>query len=132
MINDFRLSPHFKLSEFQCLCCKRVKLDSRLIPVLENARAYVGLPVIITSGYRCPEHNRMVGGAPDSDHLYGWAADIVVDGVEPERLAQVVGYYLKDGRIFIYSDKRCVHIGVERREGLPNDGCIHPKNGRST
>ena len=32
-------------------------------------------PVIITSGYRCPELNFKVGGAENSDHIYGQAAD---------------------------------------------------------
>lgn len=33
-------------------------------------------PIAIVSGYRCPVHNAAVGGARDSQHMYGAAADI--------------------------------------------------------
>lgn len=43
--------------------------------VLEPIRADVG-PLEVASGFRGPAHNRAVGGAPNSQHLYGKAADI--------------------------------------------------------
>ena len=39
-------------------------------------------PVIVTSGYRCRELNRLVGGCPTSNHLTGCAADLHVMGKE--------------------------------------------------
>jgi len=36
-----------------------------------------GDPIRIVSGYRCPPHNYAVGGAPDSQHMYAAAADLV-------------------------------------------------------
>lgn len=50
--------------------------------VLEPARAAFGSPIYITSGYRCPELNKAVGGKPTSQHLRGEAADLQVRGVE--------------------------------------------------
>ena len=44
--------------------------------ILDPLRDAWGRPITITSGYRCPRLNRIVGGAPASLHLTGCAADI--------------------------------------------------------
>lgn len=75
-----RLSPHFAETEFACRCCGMVRVNIRLVHMLEQLREQLGgKPVVITSGYRCAAHNRAVGGARQSQHLLGNAADIVVD-----------------------------------------------------
>lgn len=45
--------------------------------VLDPLREAYGRPVHVTSGYRCPQLNRLVGGSPNSQHMRGEAADIV-------------------------------------------------------
>ncbi len=57
---------------------------------LEFIRVLVGKPVNISSGYRCPALNKAVGGAKDSAHVLGLAADINVDGYTPKQLGQLV------------------------------------------
>lgn len=44
--------------------------------VLQPIRDAWGQPIIVTSGYRCQKLNRAIGGAINSDHVYGCAADI--------------------------------------------------------
>lgn len=43
---------------------------------LDRARDFFGAPIILTCGYRTPEHNAEIGGVPDSEHILGRAADI--------------------------------------------------------
>ena len=44
--------------------------------VLDPLRERWGVPIYVTSGYRCPELNARVGGSKTSYHLRGMAADI--------------------------------------------------------
>ena len=68
---------HFKLDEFRCKHCKKLKLDINLLLKLEELRLKTG-PLIINSGYRCPVYNRSkaVGSNDNSQHIMGTAADI--------------------------------------------------------
>ena len=57
-------------------------LRALCIEVLQPLRDYLGKPVVISSGYRSEEVNRMVGGVKGSQHLRGEAADIHVENTE--------------------------------------------------
>lgn len=70
--------------------------------VLEPVRVRYGKPIIVTSGYRSPSVNRAVGGAKNSEHIYGSAADIrsVSDTIEDNRkLFNLIVQMIKDGEI---------------------------------
>lgn len=54
--------------------------------LLQPLRDKLDKPIKILSGYRCPELNKLVGGANNSDHLYGKAADITVTGLDNKEL----------------------------------------------
>lgn len=56
-------------------------LQELVTNVLQPVREQFG-PVTITSGYRCDELNRAIGGSTTSDHSYGRAADFEVKGVD--------------------------------------------------
>jgi len=49
-----------------------------LVYKLEDMRQLLGFPMIINSGCRCTNHNRVEGGKPNSAHLTGEAADIKI------------------------------------------------------
>lgn len=70
----------FRPEEFQCRCCHENRIRPEFVQALDTARQSAGIPFLITSGWRCPDHNREVGGVPDSSHCRGWAADIAVPG----------------------------------------------------
>jgi uncharacterized protein YcbK (DUF882 family) len=65
----------------------------------------------VTSGYRCANCNKAVGGAENSYHLFGMAADIWVEGISPRQLAEVAENIGFDG-IGIYPDQGFVHVDV--------------------
>ena len=113
-----KLTKNFSVYEFACKgggCCSTVLIDDLLAKYLQMIRDHFGATVTITSGYRCPTHNRNVGGATGSRHGKGQAADIVVTGVAPRKVAQYaesigikgIGLYetLKDG-FFVHIDTR--------------------------
>lgn len=83
-----RLSEHFKVREFACRDgSDPVFVDTELVDVLEKIRTHFGKPLVITSAYRTAAHNKVVGGAAYSQHLYGKAADIRVTGISVEQVA---------------------------------------------
>ena len=71
------LTEHFSSVEFQCGDgCGLCTIDLQLVQQLEGARRLLGRPIHITSGVRCPAHNARVGGARESAHMLGLAADL--------------------------------------------------------
>jgi hypothetical protein len=50
--------------------------------LLEPARALLGVPLMVDSGFRCQALNEAVGGASTSEHLFGRAADLVPEGMD--------------------------------------------------
>lgn len=94
---EIRLSEHFALSEFtRSETAERHHIDNSLDlatehgktvtsnllcicqTILEPLRQHTGCPIIVSSGYRCAELNRLVGGAANSQHLTGEAVDFVL------------------------------------------------------
>jgi uncharacterized protein YcbK (DUF882 family) len=71
---------YFTDSEFACKCgCDKMEMNALVKYKLDRARAMAGIPFVITSGLRCVEHNRKVGGSPTSSHLLGLAVDIATE-----------------------------------------------------
>lgn len=90
-MKDLLLSPNFKLAEFERSATATANgidntVPSQFIPaleqlcktILEPLREFAGQPIIIGSGYRCPQLNVKVGGVYASQHTLGEAADIHV------------------------------------------------------
>jgi zinc D-Ala-D-Ala carboxypeptidase len=62
-----------------------------LAAALEIVRARLGHPIVISSGYRSPDLNKAVGGAPNSAHVLGWAADLTCPGFgNPLQVARAI------------------------------------------
>lgn len=86
-----QLSKNFKVREFRCQDgSDPVFVDSDLVVIVQKVRDHFGKAVTITSAFRTASHNKKVGGATYSQHLYGKAADIKVAGVAASAVANYV------------------------------------------
>lgn len=110
------LSANFKVREFACKDGSDVILIApELVTVLQKVRNYFKAPVTITSAYRTPSHNKREGGEIYSQHQYGTAADIVVTGVAPAKVAAYVEKLMPNtGGIGTY--KCFTHIDVRAKK----------------
>ena len=87
------ITEHFSEDEMKCKCCGKILIDQRLVIYLETLREKIKKPIIINSAYRCEKHNLEVGGAKESYHTKGMAADIYVKGLTSKQLANVCKMY---------------------------------------
>lgn len=60
------------------------------VHILQPLRDAVGRPVIVTSAFRSPRVNSLVGGSRTSQHLRGEAADIKIEGMSPLAVAKLI------------------------------------------
>lgn len=124
---DKKLTANFKVKEFACADGSNVIfIDDRLPALLQKVRDHFGRKVTITSGYRTVYYNgtvlpkRGVKTSKNSQHLYGMAADIQVEGVEPVVVAAYAETLLPNtGGIGLYPKKSgrahgWVHIDVRK------------------
>lgn len=112
------LSKNFSRHEFLCPCCKEGDPHPLLIQTLQKLRDLAQVPVKVNSGYRCPKHNKEVGGAKNSQHMENLAADIDVEGWDQDRTMAALEYLYVNDRAYVgYAYKigkaeRAVHVDV--------------------
>ena len=109
-----KLSSNFRVREFACGDgSDAVFVAPRLVMVLQSIRSHFGKPVTIHSGYRTPPYNTKVGGVEDSQHTYGTAADISINGVSVADVAAYARSIMPDwGGVGIYKKQGFVHVDV--------------------
>jgi len=118
------MSKYFSDDELKCKCCGQLPpggMDAKLLEVLDAIRDEVDQSITLSCAYRCPSHNAEVGGVPNSQHVDGTAADILVpDGMTVEGLAIVAGQCGADG-IGRYYDSGFVHVDTRGECARWND-----------
>ncbi|KQV28232.1 peptidase M15A [Rhizobium sp. Root1203] len=93
-----------------------------LMNVIKAVEGHFGKPVVVTSGYRDPEHNRMVGGAEESMHKTCDAADIQVDGISKWDIASYIRSLPDRGGVGTYCHTDSVHLDTGKNRDW-NWGC---------
>lgn len=117
MRKDQKIGKYFIAYEFMCPCCGGIKYDTKLIEILDTVREMIKTPIIITSGYRCEKHNREIGGAPQSKHILGIAADITTPNILARDLYSIFDTILKNsGGLGYYPRKNILHIDTRKEK----------------
>lgn len=128
-----RLSTNFRLWEFEASATAGARRIRNIAPisiipnlialcqqVLQPARDHFAFPLIVTSGYRCPDVNTAVGGASNSLHLSGQAADIRPDvnskylDHELKRIYEYVLGLDEFDEVYMHKKNKFVHVGYKR------------------
>lgn len=133
-----KISRNFTYEEFtRSSIAKRNKIDNKpdkdadnniraLAYILQKVRDRYDKPIIIDSGFRCEELNKLVGGAKNSDHKYGAAVDIhsLSDTMEDNKeLFDVIIEMVNEGvvefrQIIDEYNYNWVHIAINHKNNI--------------
>lgn len=133
------MAKYFTLKEMTASAtAKRLGIDNtpngevkchlkELMEVLDGIREAWGSAIVVTSGYRCPELNKAVGGSKTSTHMTGYAVDMHPVNGQRKKFHRFVEQFLLDNGIGFdqliseYPDKNGVpswtHLGLKNSEG---------------
>lgn len=128
-----KLSTNFHLAEFTTSqTATRLGINNTPSPTiqqnlivlangLELVRSLLKNPIFISSGYRCLELNRKIGGSPTSDHVFGYAADFTCNkfGTPSEIVRAIMNSPIKYDQLI--DEGTWVHLSISpkmRRQTL--------------
>jgi len=98
-----------------------------LCGALEQVRALFGAPIIVSSGFRSEKVNRLIGGATNSQHVQGLAADFTVVEVSPRETVRRISDSAVPFDQLILEFDRWVHLSVAR--GTPRRQVLTMRKG---
>jgi len=118
------ISEYITRAEYECPCCGKfppdfdednpIELYSKLFDAFSVIRKKYGSPIKISSGYRCPAHNKAIGGNDISIHMFGLALDLDLPNVEETyKVAGIVEKQLPHLRMGLYiTNASFIHIDI--------------------
>jgi zinc D-Ala-D-Ala carboxypeptidase len=104
---------YFEIDEFACHHCHQNLIDHVFVDELDELRHRLGFSLVVTSGYRCPEHNAQISKTGRTGpHTTGRAADLRVDRGRAYQLLKMalllgftgIGVHQKGAGRFIHLD----------------------------
>lgn len=111
---ELYIAPNFQVKEFACFDGSDVVVVHPYIPqICQIVRNKFNMPFSPNSAYRTITHNKAVGGATRSSHMYGRAVDIPAqNGVTPKQLYDYVDKLFGNwGEVGIYNWG--IHVGIQ-------------------
>lgn len=112
---------YFTPDEFKCKCGGQfcdgypAEMQEAVVKIADSARAHFGKPAHVISGLRCQQWNAHEGGVANSQHMYGEAIDLRIDGVDSETLRQFVAS--QPGHRYSYCiNSTNVHFNIPKGE----------------
>lgn len=122
------MNNYFSDNEFRCKCgcgCGINYMSSKLISMLNLARELLNEPIIISSAYRCKNHNSNIGGVNNSAHSKGLAVDIVCN--DNEYRFKLLKVLFKVGFNRIELAPTWIHIDID--DSKPQNVAFYKHNG---
>lgn len=90
------------------------EMQESVVRIADSAREHFGRPIHVVSGLRCRQWNAIQGGVANSQHMYGEAMDIRIDGVDSETLRQFVSQ--QPGHRYSYRiNSTNVHVDIPKQ-----------------
>lgn len=115
---DWTKVKYFGRVEFMCNCegkyCNGfpVEPSALLVKTADKVREHFGTACIVSSGVRCEQHNKNVGGVANSRHLFGTAMDFRIVGKTAKEVLEYV-QSLPEVRYAYAIDSNYVHMDVK-------------------
>lgn len=106
---------YFSIEELKCPCgCNQLGMNAYYMQKIVKVREDLGVPMNITSGYRCKTYNQRIGGVPNSAHTKGRALDISIVGMEEADQVRLLELAIKyDVRGVGVNDKKSHFIHLD-------------------
>lgn len=108
-----KVQRNFSLIELSCPCGICTPIINRMfIDRLQCLRDVFGKPIVINSWYRCRVYNAKIGGAENSQHTRGVAADISVKGLTSEEKFELINLAYRFGFKGIAQGSTFIHLDL--------------------
>jgi uncharacterized protein YcbK (DUF882 family) len=85
-------------------------MNMDFVATLDRIRERCGFPLVVSSGYRTPERNRQLGGAANSAHVQGVAADLVIPEPRSRNRKKMMDAAQKEGISRIGIMRTALHL----------------------
>lgn len=120
LVTDWtKYEPFFTEKEFKCRHCGECEVESYFMDALLALRKEYGKPMVVTSGYRCPNHPKEVIKKAPGQHNRGRAVDIGCGATEAYRIIELALDFGFTGVGISQHPDRSRFIHLDMRDTIP-------------